>query len=856
MEDKIIFDILKQVPFGIAYHKIVLNNEGIPEDYIFLDANPAFEEMTGLKREDIVGKKVTEVLPGIKENTFDWIKFYGQIALNGGKEEFTQYSNVLKRWYKITAFSPKKEYFVTCFQEITNEMERIKTLEKQQKIIQNLNIELEKIFNGTQDAMFLVRVKNGEFRYIRNNIAHQKLTGFSLEDIKDKTPAELVGSELGKIIEGNYKKCAEAQKTITYEETLKLPGGERTWLTSLTPVIENNAVKYIIGSSKDITLQKKAEKEKEELLQIYHAMFNEHTAVMLLIEPFTGKILDANPAACSFYGYTKEELLKMYIQDINMLPKEEVEKMRLMALKEKQRYFVFPHRLKNGEIKLVDVFTAPINYGDKKVLFSIIFDVTEREELKRKLHEEKELLKITLNSIGDGVVTTDSLGRITSINDAAQEITGWDKNEAVGRLFADVFCLVNEETGEKVDNPVEKVIESGKVIGLANHTALIRKDGQKVPISDSAAPIKDQDGKIFGVVMVFRDVTKEKEWQDKILYLSSHDVLTGLYNRRYIEEQIKKMELLKETPFAVIVADVNGLKLTNDVFGHDEGDKLLKKAAEVIKKSCREKDIIARWGGDEFLIILPGAKASEAYEVVKKIKDECEKHSEEKIKPSISLGYAVKESPDEKTEKVVKEAEEMMYRNKYNERKSYRKSIIDTLLATLFAKSTETMEHAERLKHYCKIIGSKMGLSQKEMDELLLLAVLHDIGKIGIPEEILKKPSSLTDSEWEEMKKHPEIGCRIAQNTPELMDVADYILCHHERWDGKGYPKGLKGEEIPLICRIIAVVDAYDAMTSDRPYRKALTKEEAIAELKKNAGSQFDPEIVEIFLKALEEEKI
>lgn len=114
MEDKIIFDILKQVPFGIAYHKIVLNNEGIPEDYIFLDANPAFEEMTGLKRGDIVGKKVTEVLPGIKEDTFDWIKFYGQIALNGGKEEFTRYSNVLKRWYKITAFSPEKEYFVTC----------------------------------------------------------------------------------------------------------------------------------------------------------------------------------------------------------------------------------------------------------------------------------------------------------------------------------------------------------------------------------------------------------------------------------------------------------------------------------------------------------------------------------------------------------------------------------------------------------------------------------------------------------------------------------------------------------------------------------------------------------------------
>lgn len=854
MKDKMMSDILKQVPFGYAYHKIVLNREGVPKDYIFLDVNPAFEEMTGLKMKDIVGKKVTEVLPGIKEETFDWIKFYGQIALTGGREEITQYSNTLGRWYKITVFSPQKEYFVTCFQEVTAEMERIKTLEEQRRIIENLNLELEKIFNGTQDAMFLVRVENGEFRYIRNNIAHQKLTGFSMDDIKDKTPVEVLGNELGKIIENNYKRCVEAQKTITYEETLKLPGGERTWLTSLTPVIENNIVKYIVGSSKDITLQKIAEKEKEDLLKRYHAMFNEHTAVMLLIEPFTGKILDANPSACSFYGYTKEELLKMHIQDINMLPKEEVEKMRLMALQEKQRYFVFPHRLKNGEIKLVDVFSAPINYGDKKVLFSIIFDVTEREELKRQLYEEKELLRTTFFSIGDGVVTTDPLGRITSMNKVAQKITGWDENEAKGRPFTDVFCLISEETGKKVEDIVEKVLKSGEIMGLANHTALVTKDGRKVPIADSAAPIKNEYGEIFGVVMVFRDVSKEKEWQEKILYLSNHDVLTGLYNRRFIEEEINKLELSRDIPFAVIMADVNGLKLTNDVFGHEEGDKLLKKAAEIIKKSCRGKDIIARWGGDEFLIILPGAKANKAQEIVKKIKANCKEQSTEKIKLSIALGYAVKESSEEKLTKVLKEAEEMMYRNKFNERKSYRKSIIDTLLATLYAKSMETKEHAERLKRYCMVIGNKMGLSQKEMDELLLLAALHDIGKIGISEEILKKPCSLTDSEWEEMKKHPEIGCRIAQNTPELMPVADYILCHHERWDGKGYPKGLKGEEIPLICRIIAVVDAYDAMTSDRPYRKALSKEEAIAELKKNAGSQFDPEIVEIFLKALEKE--
>jgi HD-GYP domain-containing protein (c-di-GMP phosphodiesterase class II) len=203
---------------------------------------------------------------------------------------------------------------------------------------------------------------------------------------------------------------------------------------------------------------------------------------------------------------------------------------------------------------------------------------------------------------------------------------------------------------------------------------------------------------------------------------------------------------------------------------------------------------------------------------------------------------------------IVKEAEERMYRQKLNEGKSYRNSIINTLLAALFAKSMETEEHAERLREHCLAIGNRIKLSSKEMDELALLAVLHDIGKVGIREDILKKTGPLTETEWEEMKKHPEIGFRIAQTTPELGTIADYILCHHERWDGKGYPQELEGNEIPLLCRILAVVDAYDAMTSDRPYRKALKKAEAVAELKNNAGTQFDPDIVEIFLQEFNKE--
>jgi len=847
MGEKILREILFQAPFGYAYHRIVCNEKGIPENYIFLVVNPAFEKMTGFKKENILGKKVTEVIPDIKEDPFDWIKFYGKIALNGGREEFTQYSVPLRRWYKVTAYSWQKGFFITYFQEVTEEMERIKMLEKQQKTIEQLTHEMERIFNGTNDASFLVKVEKGQFKYLRTNRAHQELTGLSLEAIRDKTPVEIVGEKIGKVFENNYRKCIETKETITYEESLIFPAGERVWFTSLTPVIENGNVKYIVGSSKDITLQKKAEKEKEELLHRLQAMFNEHTAVMFLIEPSSGKIIDANPAATAFYGYTKEELFNMYIHDISTLPKEEIEKRWFTALKGKQKHFVVPHRLKNQEIRLVDVYPCLIKSNGERLFYTIIFDVTDREKYKEKLYLEKELLRTTLQSIGDGVVTTDEMGRITSMNKIAEEITGWKEEEVIHKPFDQIFRLISEETGEKVEDPVGKVLRTGKIIGLANHTALIAKGGWRISIADSAAPIIDGQGKIFGAVMVFRDNTQEKEWQEKILYLSYHDTLTGLCNRRFMEEELRRQDQKENLPLSVIMADVNGLKLANDVFGHTEGDKLLQEAAEVLKKCCRRGDVVCRWGGDEFLIVLPHTAVQVAEEIIQRIKVACLKHGTENLSLSIALGCATKETLCERLNEIIKEAEERMYRQKLNESKSFRNRIISTLLATLFAKSMETEEHGHRLKKYCMKMGQKLQLTSKEMDELSLLAVLHDIGKVGIREEILKKPGPLTEEEWEEMKKHPVIGCRIAQNTPELGPIAQYILYHHERWDGKGYPEGLQGEKIPLLCRLLAVADAYDAMTSDRFYRKAFSKEKALSEIKKNAGTQFDPKIVEIF---------
>lgn len=479
-------------------------------------------------------------------------------------------------------------------------------------------------------------------------------------------------------------------------------------------------------------------------------------------------------------------------------------------------------------------------------------EIVLRKNAEKELSKEKETLKITLESIGDGVLATDLDGKITLFNKASAKITGWSPEEALGRPCDEVLKLMNETTGNPVESPVKLVMRKGTVVGLANHSALLRRDGKIVSIADSAAPIRDTAGNTHGIVMVFRDVTEERNQQQVIEFLSYHDPLTGLYNRRFIEEQCETGSLKTMAPMCIVMGDLNGLKLVNDAFGHAEGDCLLKRAAEVINSVCKDCNLAARWGGDEFLLLCPGGNCDTAESVCEMIKRKCSTDNCT-IPVSIALGCAVRTRPEENIWDKIKEAEERMYHAKLLESKSYRNNLVRTLSGVLVEKSLETMEHAERIRRNSLVIARSMNLTTRETEDLALLALLHDIGKVAMREDVLRKEGPLTIDEWEELKKHAEIGYRIAQTTPEISHIAEYILTHHEWWDGSGYPQGLKGTEIPLLSRILAVADAFDAMTAPRHYNSVMTKSEALEELKRCSGTQFDPEIVARFVELSDE---
>lgn len=469
------------------------------------------------------------------------------------------------------------------------------------------------------------------------------------------------------------------------------------------------------------------------------------------------------------------------------------------------------------------------------------------QENERALQDSERRFRLMLENVQLITMMIDKEGCISFCNDFMLELTGFTRDEVIGQNIFDLFIPADErnETRERFN----KMLESSDLwFPLTNH--IQTKNGETHLVNWNNTILFDISGNVTGFASIGEDITERQKMEERLKFQSSYDSLTGLFNRTYFEEMLQRIENAPLEQVGVVVCDVDGLKFVNDTLGHSTGDELLKLAANTIKSCFRDEDAVSRIGGDEFAVILPKSKFSVVEQSCRRIKNAVADYNAKNsdLPLSLSVGFAVGNITDRTISDIFKEADNNMYREKLHRSQSTRSALVHALMKALEARDFITEGHAERLQNLVLAVGKSIGISDRNLVDLRLLAQFHDIGKVGVPDRILLKPAALSREEYAEMQRHCEIGHRIAQSAPDLIPIADWILKHHEWWNGQGYPLCIRGEDIPLECRILAIADAYYAMTSDRPYRKAMPHEEAVEELKRKAGSQFDPGLIPVFI--------
>ncbi|OGO89884.1 MAG: hypothetical protein A2Y17_01100 [Clostridiales bacterium GWF2_38_85] len=511
------------------------------------------------------------------------------------------------------------------------------------------------------------------------------------------------------------------------------------------------------------------------------------------------------------------------------------------------------------------------------IISIVIISKSKRELKKLKMRfENLNLLRETFNNASQSLIyLKDENLKYVFVNKAVEVFYGKKAEDIIGK---DDFTFSEEEfTRQKIKTDLE-VLEKNEII-------IDEIKWNDRTYETTKFPVKLPSGK-YGVGAYVRDITDNQknlqlqycllqrnsilndilthpykcrqEQLDYVLhealllfeieYLSYHDSLTGLHNRRYFEELLNSDKIESKLPISVVMCDVNGLKLINDIFGHAHGDMLLKSMAEILNVNCRIGDVAARWGGDEFVMLLPSTDNETAKKLIARIKEQFSQKQISGIRGSVSIGSDTKITRNENILFTLNNAEELMYSQKTLERDAFKSDAINSIINSLHNNFPREKEHAEKVRNICCKMGKYLKLDEIELKKLKDAAFLHDIGKIVLPAHLILKNVSPSDTEWNEIKKHPVIGYRILNSFDNTLDIAELVLTHQERWDGSGYPKQLICNEIPYLSRIISLAESYDRKLSGAPNRKSMSKDIALESIRSSAGKHFDPVLAEQFI--------
>jgi len=690
-------------------------------------------------------------------------------------------------------------------------------------------------FFETIDDVVVVGNLQGDLIYA--NSAAVKDLGYTLGELKKMKIIELNDESRREEAELIFSQMLSGQRNtcpipLQAKDGGLIPVETKVWMG------EWNGEKAIFGLAKDLSAQQAA-------YDRFYRLFDNNPALMAISSVEDRKITDVNAAFLENLGYEKDEVIGKTGAELNLFAEQQDWEAMAEILRNgegiKQREVKL--RKKNGEL-LDGIFSGDVikNQMEKSFL-AVMMDVTESKKAQAEIKEKSGLILSLIESIPDIVFYKDVEGVYMGCNPKFEKLVGKSRDQIIGFTDHDLFEPQMAALYRKQD---EEVL-AGK--SLWRDEEWFTYANEKNCLLDILkTPYWGEDGTLIGLIGIGRDITDRRKKEEQIEYLSFHDQLTGLYNRRFYEEELKRLDTEENYPLTIAMGDANGLKFVNDAFGHEMGDQLLWKVGVALKKACRDEDLVARVGGDEFVLVLPRTDLLAAEKIVKRIKQLLQKEKVGALAISVSFGTASKTKGTEDMQQVFKDCEDRMYRNKLWERASLRSKSIDIVLNALYEKDHREMLHSKKVASICEMIAKEMDLDPEGVHQIRLAGLLHDIGKIIMGDSLLIRRGPLSEGDWQEIRKHPETGYRILSAANEFAEIAPGVHEHHERWDGTGYPKGLCGEEISLAARIISVADAYDAMTGLRGYKKVFSKEEAKKELRDCSGTQFDPEVVHTFL--------
>ena len=630
-----------------------------------------------------------------------------------------------------------------------------------------------------------------------------------------------------------------------------------------------------------------AEAQRERSEHRFRTFFENSPTPLMLIDR-DGTIIDINRQVHELFGFPAERYATIETFLDHAYPDEEERRVitgvwqdfkRAGEGREAQGFPALESVVTTGggQRRTVEVRATPI--ADS--ILVTCFDVTERlgrlREIKR-LHEEAEhsrlmmlnaledqqlseqaseksraMLDAAFSSMIDAVYIIDTNGVFLQISDAFYDYYRFNTPAECPSSLHGFKGLIKtfDEHGSEMDDSrwVGFRALSGKS-GTAEYQ--VHKVGTEIWWygTYNYAPIRGSEGEVIGAVVVCRDTTEERATREKLRFQRDHDYLTGLYSRVRFEELLKAMD--DTVPLTLGLVDINGLKLVNDTLGNEMGDEVIKRTALLLEEQKEGDVTIARHGGDEFAFLMVGQEEAAAEAFIKRVDEAAREITFDTFHLSLSAGWACRRDLGETPAQTLRNAEEMMGRTKIYESASAKSKSVGLLLNSLFAKSIRESHHSRRVGDLCAFLATQLELSQREVNRMRTAGLMHDIGKIGISEMILNKPGRLDRDEWAVMRRHSEIGYRILSAVSEFSDLAQAILEHHERWNGKGYPQGLSGEQISYQARIIAIADSYDAMTGERSYRTPMTKEDAVEEIFNNRGILYDPQIVQVFVSTID----